>query len=456
VTVSLSWVTAFDLTPPTDRPYAGSTKHNSMLELALMHNGLNRFMPRPTQVSEVASTDSGNFESGAAAGASNDIVSEARSSSSASLWDKTPTGPLRLLTPFHSAQMNWWMPFVIFAIALGGFRWHKIRQLTVNQSNIVIWGGWALGYTVVFSFAGGVFHTYYLAIVAPPLAALAGIGWAALWERYGMGSWRRGLPVALVVTAVWQLYIGQDVVHWALDDWRVWVLAASSATLFLAGATLTVLPQGLMVGPRMNGIAWVGLLATMVMPMAWSLSTVLARPKVAAPVANIAVLVGARNDDSPASAATDARTEARTRARKLISFLRANRHAERFLVAVPNAFQAAPLILRTGEPVMAMGGYLGRDPILTPDTLDRLVKIGEVRFVMLGGNSLGGRKTPNELALAEWIVAHGDHVDPALWRNMPDAAQPRDDSAKSKHEQSELFDLRPDSNGGLNIGSVRR
>jgi hypothetical protein len=35
VVVSLSWVAVFDLTPAADRPYAGSTRHNSMLELAL-------------------------------------------------------------------------------------------------------------------------------------------------------------------------------------------------------------------------------------------------------------------------------------------------------------------------------------------------------------------------------------------------------------------------------------
>ena len=44
VAVSLSWAIFFDLTPARDRPYAGSTKHNSMLELALVHNGAARFL----------------------------------------------------------------------------------------------------------------------------------------------------------------------------------------------------------------------------------------------------------------------------------------------------------------------------------------------------------------------------------------------------------------------------
>ena len=50
---------------------------------------------------------------------------------------------------------------------------------------------------------------------------------------------------------------------------------------------------------------------------------------------------------------------------KLSSYLVANRDAAKFLVAVPNANVAAPLIISTGLPVMTIGGYLGDDPILT-------------------------------------------------------------------------------------------
>ena len=44
VVVSLSWSVVFDLTPKSLRPYAGSSKTNSMLELAVVHNGLERFV----------------------------------------------------------------------------------------------------------------------------------------------------------------------------------------------------------------------------------------------------------------------------------------------------------------------------------------------------------------------------------------------------------------------------
>ena len=70
---------------------------------------------------------------------------------------------------------------------------------------------------------------------------------------------------------------------------------------------------------------------------------------------------------------------------KLTSYLTANREAAKFLVAVPNANVAAPLIIQTGLPVMAIGGYLGDDPILTPADVEKLAADRQLRFVMLGG-----------------------------------------------------------------------
>jgi 4-amino-4-deoxy-L-arabinose transferase-like glycosyltransferase len=46
VAVSLPWMLAYDLTPSDQRPFVGSSEHNSMLELAFGHNGIGRFVRR--------------------------------------------------------------------------------------------------------------------------------------------------------------------------------------------------------------------------------------------------------------------------------------------------------------------------------------------------------------------------------------------------------------------------
>src|SRR5205085_12022501 len=77
-----------------------------------------------------------------------------------------------------------------------------------ERLDLLLWTGWALIYGIVFSAAGGLFHAYYLVLLAPALAALAGIGTAALWSLYRQGGIPAlALPGAVIATAVWQAYI---------------------------------------------------------------------------------------------------------------------------------------------------------------------------------------------------------------------------------------------------------
>jgi 4-amino-4-deoxy-L-arabinose transferase-like glycosyltransferase len=149
-------------------------------------------------------------------------------------------------------------------------------------------------------------------------------------------------------------------------------------------------------------------------------SVVLVRPNVAAPIADMAKLID--RPDPGRETLRRARQEAARK--KLIGFLTANRRSSTYLAAVPNAAIAAPLIIATGQPVMAMGGYLGTDPILTPESLERLVVEGKLRYVMIGGFTL----VPGSTALAAmeaWVRAHGRKVDALEWgisrprRNAP-------------------------------------
>src|SRR5258707_15106856 len=168
--VSFAWAAAFDLTPKDSRPYAGSSHDNSMLELIVIHNGLERFVraprtpPTPTPVQAQAP----RFEA----------------------YDAVPVGPLRLAAPALAAQFAWTPPLAVLGAVFG---WRRRR------ASGALWGRLALTYGIVFSAAGGIFHAYYLAALAPPLAALAGIGCFELWRR-GPGH----LALGLAAPALWQ------------------------------------------------------------------------------------------------------------------------------------------------------------------------------------------------------------------------------------------------------------
>lgn len=67
----------------------------------------------------------------------------------------------------------------------------------------------------------------------------------------------------------------------------------------------------------------------------------------------------------------------------LVSYLETHQGNAHYLVATLNALTAAPIILESGKPVMALGGFSGIDQILTTNQLANLVANGEVRYFWL-------------------------------------------------------------------------
>jgi hypothetical protein len=101
---------------------------------------------------------------------------------------------------------------------------------------------------------------------------------------------------------------------------------------------------------------------------------------------------------------------------KLVKFLTKNNDGAKYLFATTSANSAAPYIIQTGKPVMAMGGFLGTDPILTVNKLKELVKKGEVKYFLIGG--IGGSSD-----LTEWIKNNGKAVPSIEWQSGSNSQQ---------------------------------
>jgi 4-amino-4-deoxy-L-arabinose transferase-like glycosyltransferase len=397
VAVSLSWAIFFDLTPAQDRPYAGSTRHNSMLELALVHNGAARFL----------ATSSAN-SSPTASGETAPVSAETRPQPV--MTDDSPTGLLRLFRPRAATQFAWLLPLALAGLILA---WSDAQGPGAPSRRIAaaVWTGWLAMYWIVLSFAGGLIHTYYVAVLGPPLAVFSGIAVAGLWRRWKTGTPARTyFPPIIAATAAWQTYLCIAQSEAIGSDWLslTWLTSIGIATI--CAIVLYVFPLQNTLS-KLFAVTAIG--ALLVPPALTAASVVLRRPNIAAPVANMAALLAP--PDSERMALRTSRLEASRQ--KLSSYLVANRGAANFLVAVPNANVAAPLIISTGLPVMAMGGYLGDDPILKPFDIERLVSNRQLRFVMLGGFTLAPAKQAAALEpIARWVRANGRPVDPKLWR----------------------------------------
>jgi 4-amino-4-deoxy-L-arabinose transferase-like glycosyltransferase len=344
---------------------------------------------------------------------------------------------LRLADGLLAAQVAWLLPLALAGMG-GLLRGGTRPPLEPARLDRLLWAGWTLSYAVVYSYAGGIFHFYYLSTLGPPLAALAAIGVADLWARYREGGARAVVLVgALLVTLMWQCYVHSTGRPLIADDWqRRLPIGVLLAVMVATGALLALLLAG---GPRAPAPLALGtaLAALLGMPTAWALSSVLVPGVAIIPSADLGRLRAAGPAAGLGARAPAAEAAAR---RALIAFLRANHHGERFLLATPSAQLAAPLIVATGEPVMAMGGFHGLDPILTPERLARLVEARQLRFVMLGELSIASRVMGAESAgrpLADWVRASGKPVDAARWSGPP--------AELGRASRRQLYDLRPEA-----------
>ncbi|CAN5411440.1 glycosyltransferase family 39 protein [soil metagenome] len=464
VACALPWVLAVELTPAESRPWVGSSSRNSMFELLVGHNGAGRFVSRIKSAGPAANPTA----VAAAVSAENAAAGDTRLRSVVPrIFVRAPTGPMRLADGQLAAQFAWLLPLAITALVLGGFhfgRRSRARTLTASdvrsgqtqdtsharQLALLFWSSWLLIYATVYSYTGGIMHFYYLSTMAPALAALAGIGASGLWQAYRECAWQAYLlPAALLITACWQIQVQLSGLGMSIEsmrgpsgDWLLW------PHLMLIGGTLLAVFVLLLckfqaqeknsardeTGNRLAaGALTCGIAALLVLPTAWSLSSVLVAGHGILPSADLYRL-------DPAVRSADERIRGRfgqsADSSRLLAFLQHNQPDELYLLSTSTAQLAAPLIIASGEPVMARGGYHGLDAAITVQQFARMVADKEVRFATLGDLNIVNRRMGAEASgkpIADWIRSKGKLVPAHLWQGRGIA------------RDIELYDLRPEA-----------
>jgi 4-amino-4-deoxy-L-arabinose transferase-like glycosyltransferase len=151
---------------------------------------------------------------------------------------------------------------------------------------VLLWGTWLLTAGGFFSTAR-FFHTYYLVMLAPPIAALAGIGLMTLWNDYReslteAGRWWQGwlLPSTVLITALVQRRFLADYADW--NGWLAPVIIGGAvlvALVFLAGRLrihVLVSPDLLLsLGARPALlVAGLGVMTVSIAPATWAVVSV--------------------------------------------------------------------------------------------------------------------------------------------------------------------------------------
>jgi 4-amino-4-deoxy-L-arabinose transferase-like glycosyltransferase len=420
--VSLSWVTAVDLTPASQRPWVGSTTNNSALSLALGYNGLERL--------------TGNSSVGVGG-----------------VGENGPTSVLRLLDAQLGGQIGWLLPLAVIGFAVAAWQTRQHRwPLTAQQSALILWGMWLLTMDVFFDIAG-FYHTYYLVMVAPAIAALSGIGVVSLWRAYrvqGSKTWWL-LPASLLAVAAVQAHLLSDYSAWAR-----WLDPLILGLAILSALALTVLRLRPMIGvPPKIAILVIGLAALLAAPAAWSVDSVYAANSGNLPTAGPAASSGSgrfafgggrgsfrppngrfsppggRSGSGPRafgpsgapggrfgtpsgrpgvpSGGFQARGSGGNQVNKtLLTYLETHQGNATYLFATTNVHTASAYIIASGKAVMALGGFTGSDPILTATQLATLAKEGKVTYFLLSGGGTGGPGASS--SLMTWIQQHAKPI----------------------------------------------
>jgi 4-amino-4-deoxy-L-arabinose transferase-like glycosyltransferase len=259
---------------------------------------------------------------------------------------------------------------------------------------LILWGGWLLTTAIFFSVAG-FFHEYYLSTMAPPLAALVGIGAIGLWQMRQQRPW---LAFSLLLlgagaTLAFQFYSAQS---YTSNTW--WL--PLTLLLFAAGVFLLAFDT-IRRTPYLASGAFTCLVAAMLLtPGIWSGLTTFSTSNQTLPAA-----YGGQSFQGgfPGNFNMPGGNEQNGLQvyQALLDYLQQNTQGMKYLMAVPSSHDGDGYILATGRPVLLMGGFSGSDPVVSGTDLANLVSEGQLRYVMLGGGMTGNQNS----SVSAWVTS---------------------------------------------------
>ncbi|EKF35777.1 MULTISPECIES: glycosyltransferase family 39 protein [Bacillus] len=428
--VSLSWAVTVDMTSESQRPYVGSSQTNSVLELAFGYNGTERLLGQTTGKSfgEMNQQAGAMMPDGSGVGGTSDDQSNRNqqppsqnqmmpphqggaggtppgntvSGQSMNMYGTGNPGVFRLFQSALSGQISWMLPFALFGLLGMIISWWRDRKSQVNEWKVnewkqtLFWTAWLIPAAGFFSVAS-FFHHYYLIMLAPPIAALCGIGAKKMGELFtsqkGISAYL--LPAAIAVTGIFQGYI--------LSNYTTQISSVWMYTIAIAGVSIAILllmyKEKQLIKKRLMIIAMTTLL---LIPGFWSATPIIYGGNSVLPEAG--VQLASSNGGNMFTSSVD---------QDLLTYLKAHQTGETYLFATLTTVTAAPYIIDEDENVMALGGFNGTDPILTVKKLKTLIQQGKVKYFLLQDNQSSGNSD-----LVSWIKSHGTAISSEEYKDQ--------------------------------------
>ena len=319
-----------------------------------------------------------------------------------------------------ASQVGWLYPIAAIAAVLG-LVWRRRRPRTDTvRAGYLLWSVWLAMYFLVFSAGSVAGHTYYMGVVAVPLAALTGAGVTQFWRAFRAGGRRAwALPAAVAATAGWGA-----VIAWDYPTFLSWL---GPVVLGLGVVALVLLalgrPGGRATGRRVALAGLVaGLAAMLIAPAAWASSVFESQygHNAMGTVGPASSFGGGGGGGRGATAlAGDARRTGGTgrfgaggagaggasggmgamfggggstltaQQKALLSYTEAHRDGAKYVFATTSWSTASPYIMADGADVLPMGGFTGEVPSPTLAQVQQDVASGQLHYVLLSGGTGG-------------------------------------------------------------------
>jgi 4-amino-4-deoxy-L-arabinose transferase-like glycosyltransferase len=392
---SAGWFLALvELWPAGSRPYIGGSTDNSLLQLALGYNGIER----------IAGGDGpgGDFGGGPPPGGGHGP------GGMGNLFFGGEPGIGRMFGMSMGTEASWLLPAALIGLLAGLWLTRKAARTDRVRASLLLWGGWLLVTAAVFSFMDGTIHPYYTVALAPAIAGLVGISVRELWRVREHPAARLVLAAMSAGTGVWAFVLLDRTPDW-LPALRWIVLAGSVVAAVL-----------LAVGAQRRGRA-VAVLAASAMLFAVAAPAAYAVETVATPHNGPVSTSGPSKGDpfgppgeggpgkrgGPGGPGGGRMTD-NTALAELLSG-RDNRWA----AATVGSMGASDLELKTGASVMAIGGFTGSDDSPTLAQFQDYVAKHQVRYFIAGERfgPPGHRDSGAAAEITAWVKQNFAPID---------------------------------------------
>jgi len=349
-----------------------------------------------------------------------------------------------------SDQIVWFLPLALLGFIAGAIK-EKLGLKLDNKrkASLVLWFVWLAPEFIYFSYTTGLFHPYYLTMMAPPAAALSGIGIATMWEFYKEGKWKAWLlPIAFAMEGITHMMM---LSYFASNLSTVIrnIILASLAVCFVASAILSILNiltfikrkdtiasnnDNIKLKKTLTVIATMSILVT---PFIGASAAITHSVSSGIPTAGLELLSNSQGGGFGFGGEGNSSGNS-----KLVDFLKSNKTTEKYLLVVSSSQSADSIIIQTGEPVMALGGF-SNDNILTLDEFKGMVKDGEVRYVLTGG--MGGSSE-----IMNWVTENGTVVPESEYKNTTASSEQNNTNLQTADENDDQnSNLRKQNAGGF-------